>query len=114
MKFLYDVFISAAIGLIIGIGIVYNAKPLPIMTAKSESDPDSTKEEPNENYFNHDNTTRKFSYSKVIDWMLFIIVAIVICAGINQYSGGNFLLVIEALFRTEINALKNMWDKAKQ
>lgn len=114
MKFLYDVFISASIGLIIGIGIVYTAKPLPVITAKPGSDSDCAKEELNENYFNDDKAARKFSYSKVIDWVLFIIVAIVIFAGINQYSGGNFLLVIEALFRTETSALKNMWDKVKQ
>ena len=115
MKFLYDVIVSSITGLVIGIGIVYCSKSLPVLADKSESDNNAVKEEINENNFNNNiNTTSKFAYSKIIDWILFSIVLFVLCAGINQYSDGNFLLVVEALFRTEINALKNIWERIQK
>ena len=90
---------------------------MPVLADKSESDvsTNAVKEEINKNDFNDNiNTRSKFAYSKIIDWILFSIVLFVLCAGINQYSDGNFLLVVEALFRTEINALKNIWERIQK
>jgi len=112
MKFLNDVLISAVVGVVVGIGVICNAKSMTVTTSKNESNSDEVKDDVSG--FNFDaSTSSKISHSKIIDWILFIIVLIVACAAMNHYSNGDFLLVFEALFRTEVSALKNMWEKLK-